>query len=149
MVQKITTLEERHMTLTETIARITLLEEQRAQQDQKRDDQIKKVMEQLATPPASQVRLVELLEDQKKDAEARAREAERQRERALEKERDDNNKSDKWMREIILMLISALVGGGLINAGFKKSQDAIDFVPALSSPAPEMTPTPYSPTPDP
>lgn len=105
----------RFVTLTETVARLTVLQEERARRDAQFEQKIDRLVEQGNTPPPAQDRLIKLLEEQARKAEDVAdRERERTQEITRVREAEDS-KSDKWMREIVLILISSLVGGGVLS----------------------------------
>jgi DNA repair exonuclease SbcCD ATPase subunit len=122
----------RLVTLAETVAKLTILEEQRERRETERaarevamERKLDDLVASVNTPQPAQDRLVKLLEEQARKAEEETR-RERQRTAEIAKERQqEDSKSDKWMREIVIILISALVGGGVITSASNRYGDEV------------------------
>jgi hypothetical protein len=141
--EKIPGMESKVMTLTETVARLTVVEELRAQADQTRDAKLDEIKNQLSTPQPAQVRMLEMMEEQITRERARAEKAEDKRDKTLITQREADGKSDKWMRDIIMVIISALVGGGVIGkVAMNQSEPVTQSYPTSMQPSLTTVPQP-------
>lgn len=141
LVAKTTELEARTMSIAETAQRLVLLEEQRTHRDNNLAQKIDALTDRVMTPPPpnhAQDRLLQLMEAQIDRAHQTAEHAQNQ----LSQE---GSKSTKWMRDLIIVLVSSVVGGGAINGVLQTA-----IVPsAMPAPIPIETSIPLEPLPVP